>query len=152
MKKENQSLLDFLQTTPFSSFVLQRHSLSNKEAQALYDIWSKGEKDEYGKHILPNEIDAMQVASLTSKGYIKNQPSRYATSNNVQIRTLEFTNKGKETIKKIILHEEKSSFEKSSGIIDFEAVCRASAIAESKGKTASVKKKPQDMNWLERII
>ena len=65
MNKENQSLLDFLQTMPMSSFIVQRSPISNKEAQTLYDIWKHDEKNEYGKSAIPNRVDPFQVSSLT---------------------------------------------------------------------------------------
>ena len=152
MNKENQSLLDFLQTMPLSSFVFHRSPISNKEAQTLYDIWSHGETDEYGKNIMPEEVDPMYVTSLTTKGYIRNHPSRYATLDATQ-RLCEFTTKGKDVIQKIILHKEKSSFEKSSSRhVDFEAICRASEIdaLSGRGKKASLQVKGS--NWLGRCI
>ena len=103
MNKENQSLIDFLQTIPLSSFVLRPSLISNKEAETLHNIWLRGDKDEYGKHIIPNEVDSMQIASLTSKGYLRNQPSRFATKDLMPARLCEFTDRGKEIIKKIIL-------------------------------------------------
>lgn len=147
MNKENQSLIDFLGNAPMASFVIQRSSLSNKEAQVLYDIWKQSNKDEYGKHIVDNGIDPFQVVSLTSKGYVRNIPTRFGG-----VKLLEFTNKGKEVIKKIILHQETSAFEKQSQLIDYEAICRQSVIqsVNSGHKVASKQNVPQ--NWLGRII
>lgn len=152
MKKESQSLLDFLQTMPLSSFTIQRSPISNKEAQTLYDIWLHGETDEYGKNVVPDKTDVMQVTSLTTKGYIRNQASRFATRDAPQ-RLCEFTNKGKDVIQKIILHKEKSSFDKSSSKhVDYEMICRSAEIAKlsSEGKTASLRKK--NLNWFEKAI
>lgn len=153
MNKENQSLLDFLQTMPLSSFMVTRSPISNKEAQTLYDIWLHGEKDEYGKNVVPEKADPMQVTSLTTKGYIRNQPSRYATTNTAVQRLCEFTNKGKDVIQKIILHKEQSSFDKSSSKhVDYEMICRPAALSalSFEGKTASLHK--NNSNWLEKII
>lgn len=154
MNKENQSLLDFLQTMPLSSFMIQRSPISNKEAQTLYDIWLHGETDEYGKNIVPDKADVMQITSLTTKGYIRNQPSRYATATeNIPQRLCEFTNKGKNVIQKIILHKEQSAFDKSSSRhVDYEMICRSSDIAKlsSEGKVASLKKR--NLNWFEKFI
>jgi len=149
MNKENQSLIDFLQVLPFSSFMVPRSPISNKEAQALYDIWEYGEKDEYGKYIVPIDVDSMHITSLTSKGYMSNHASRFATrgGNNP---TCDFTNKGKDVIQKIILFKEKSAFEKSSGIIDYESICRAEIKSpKTADKIASKRKQPR--NWLERV-
>ncbi len=147
MDTESQSILDFLRNMPMTSFMVRRSPLSNKEAQTLYDIWSHGEKDEYGKHVLPDDTDSISVVSLTSKGYIRNSPSRYATRDNPISRFCEFTEKGKELIRKIILHKEKSAFDKSSSKIDFEAI-----LASNKGHVKLASKKSQNMNWLERVV
>jgi len=148
MNKENQSLLDFLQVLPFSSFGVPRSPISNKEAQALYDIWTNGEKDEYGKYIVPEDIDAFHVTSLTSKGYMNNHASRFATRDLRTNKTCDFTNKGKDVIRKIILFKEQSAFEKSSGIVDYESICHAE-VKVADGKVASKQNQPH--NWLERI-
>lgn len=151
MNKENQSLLDFLQTLPLSSFVI-RSPISNKEAQTLYDIWLHGETDEYGKHVIPNDADVNVITELTTKNYIRNIPSRFATRDAVPVRTCEFTKKGREVIQKIILHKEKSAFEKSSNVIDYESIWRAAEGAgESDAKVAARRIQPRD-NWLGRII
>lgn len=149
MNKENQSLLDFLQTTPLSSFVLRRSPISNKEAQTLYDIWQQG-KDEYGKLVVGGDIDPMTVASLTSKGYVKNDPSRYALER-APVRTLEFTDKGRDVIRKIILFKEKSAFEKSSRKIDYESICMAEVAGKLRRKNTKVASKLPTQNWLERL-
>jgi len=153
MNKENQSLMDFLQTMPLSSFIIHRSPISNKEAQTLYDIWLHGETDEYGKNIVPENVDPMQVTSLTTKGYIRNQPSRFATKDNVPERLCEFTSKGKDVIQKIILHKEKSAFDKSSSKhVDYEMICRSAELdaLASDGKTAASKQ--TNLNWFERTI
>ncbi len=147
-------MLDFLEGLPFASFT-RRSPVSNKEAQVLYDVWTKGETDEYGRLIVDSEIDPIQIASLTSKGYVRNHASRFATRD-ATVRTLEFTDKGKEIIKKIILHTEQSSFDKSSSNnINFEAICTASdvdKILDSTQKTASKKRRiSNSSNWFQRI-
>ena len=150
MERTNQSLIDFLQTLPFASFMIPRSPISNKEAQALYDIWTNGEKDEYGKHIVPDNIDALNIASLTSKGYMRNHASRFATRDLRTNRTCDFTDKGKAVIQKIILFKEQSAFEKSSGVIDYEAICRVNTIKSGvSSKLASKQQQPR--NWLERV-
>lgn len=146
--KENQSIIDFLQTLPFSSFRVPRSPISNKEAQALYDIWALGEKDEYGKYIIPDNIDAFHVTSLTTKGYMRNHASRFATKDLRTNKTCDFTDKGKNVIQKIILFKEESAFEKSSSGVDYEAICRAEV--KTSDKIAS-KQRQQPRNWLERL-
>jgi len=133
MKKENQSLIDFISTTPLASF-LMRSPMSSDDAQIVYKIWSYGQEDEYGKYVIPTDIDPLKIASLTSKGYIRNVPSRLATVGKMPVRTCEFTDLSKNLIKKLILHKEESAFEKSA----------------SNAKTASVKEK--NNNWLQRVF
>ncbi len=153
MNKQNQSLIDFLQTTPLSSFIIHRSPISNKEAQTLYDIWLHGETDEYGKNVLPDDSDAMQVTSLTTKGYIRNHPSRFATKENIPGRTCEFTDKGKDVIKKIILHKEQSSFDKSSSRhVDYEIICRSAAIDQMKADGKIASQVMNKLNWFERSV
>lgn len=150
MNKENQSLVDFLQTLPFASFMVPRSPISNKEAQALYDIWICGEKDEYGKYIVPDNIDALHITSLTSKGYMRNHASRFATKDLRTNKTCDFTDKGKSVIQKIILFKEQSAFEKSSNMIDYEAMCRAELkVPKISGKISSRSREPH--SWLERV-
>lgn len=149
MNKDNQSLVDFLQTLPFSSFMVPRSPISNKEAQALYDIWTSGEKDEYGKYIVPENIDGLHITSLTTKGYMRNHASRFATRDLRTNRTCDFTNKGKDVIQKIILFKEQSAFEKSSSTVDYESICRAEIkTPKTVDKIASKLRQPR--NWLER--
>ena len=151
MNKENQSLLEFLENLPMSSFVMDRNMLSNKEAQTLYDLWAKGEVDEYGRLSVGPEIDGMQITALTTKGYILNHPSRYVVGR-VPERTLELTKKAKEVIKKIILHKEKSAFEKSSSKINYEAICRKEELAKKdSGKVASRQFRISGSNWFTKV-
>ncbi len=150
MERTNQSLIDFLQTLPFASFMIPRSPISNKEAQALYDIWTNGEKDEYGKHIVPDNIDALHITSLTSKGYMRNHASRFATRDLRTNKTCDFTDKGKNVIQKIILFKEQSAFEKSSNTVNYEAICRAELkLPTATDKIASRQRQPH--NWLERV-
>ncbi len=142
-------LINFLENMPLASFMTRRSPISNKEAQTLYDIWERGETDEYGKHTIDNNVDPFHITSLTSKGYVRNIPSRYGQA---QPSQLEFTEKGKEVIKKIILHKEISAFSKSSKKVDYEAICRAAAlksINDTAHKVASQKMRPS--NWLLRL-
>ena len=120
MTKKGQSILDFLHSLPLD--VLQtvpRAPVSNKEAQTLYSIW-KGDKDEYGRSLVPNNVDPLQVAALTSKGMVKSHPISLNGTKAVDI-----TSKGKDIIKNIILHSEESVFEKSSKQIDYETIHQA---------------------------
>ena len=152
MRKDNQSLLEFLENLPMSSFAVDRDMLSNKEAQTLYDLWSKGETDEYVRLVVSSDIDPMHITSLTTKGYILNHPSRYVIGR-VPERALELTKKAKEVIQKIILHKEKSAFEKSSSAINYEAICRKEEADARKnsGKVASRKHRTSGSNWFTRV-
>lgn len=152
MNKKNQSILDILESLPLSSYLLRGSPISNKEAQTLYGLWSNGETDEYGKIIIDSSVDPMQITSLTANGYIKNAPSQYAAP--WAQRTLEFTNKGKEAIKKIILHQEKSTFDKSSNIVDYEKILRESNVEVTIEKTASKgsHKLIKQTNWLQKSL
>ena len=151
MNKENQALVDFLQTLPFSSFMVPRSPIANKEAQTLYDIWTHGEKDEYGKYIVPEEADAFAITSLTTKGYMRNHASRFATIDLRSNKTCYFTDKGKDVIQKIIRFKEQSAVEKSSGIIDYEANCRANVLGPGKSANKVASKQRQPRNWLEKV-
>ena len=54
MVKEGQSMLDFINYLPLQAIKIIRSPISNKEAQTLYDIWSNGDRDEYGGIIVPS--------------------------------------------------------------------------------------------------
>jgi len=115
--------------------------------------WLHDKTDEYGKNIVPNDSDVMQITSLTTKGYIRNHPSRYATKENMPGRTCEFTDKGKDVIKNIILHKEKSAFDKSSSrYLDYEAICRSAAIDKMKADGKIASQMSRRLNWFERSI
>ncbi len=121
MIKEGQSLLDFINFLPLQAVIRKRAPLSNKEAQALYTIWG-GDKDRYGNILVPDEVDAVLVASLTSKGIIQSKPSMAAVLGGLG-RSVEITKVGKEIIRNIILYSEKNSFEKqSSKGVDYESI------------------------------
>lgn len=148
MQRENQSIMDLFQTFPLSSFVFNRSPISNKEAETLYDLWKNGPTDEYGKIVVGSEVDGTQIANLTTQGFIRN--TRH--NNTASQRLLEITNKGKEVIKKIILHQEKSAFDKKSAKIDYESICRLAEMEEKhEGKVASTQYKCPD-NWLGNMV
>ena len=136
MQKEQQSILDFLPSIS-PSFLSRRSVLSNQENKVLYEIWQKSVKDEYGKYILPNEISPTHVSNLVSKGYLRTSGNRLATKDSA--RTCEFTDKGKEAIKQIILGQEKSALEQPSIFAKNENII----------KTASNNK---HQNWLSKLL
>lgn len=120
MIKKGQAILDFLNSLPLEILqVIPRAPVNNKEAQTLYDIW-KGDKDEYGRSLVPDSIDPLQVAALTSKGMIKSRPVHLGG-----IKTVDITAKGKEVIRNIIFHSEKSSFEEDPKYVNYEAIHQA---------------------------
>ena len=113
MYKYSQSLIDFLTIFPFP-LEQNRNSITTKEAETLIDIWN-GNRDEYGNILIPDSADTLQVASLTTKGFIKTKSTgRIATY--AEARQIEITDKGKEVIKKFILQNEKSAFEEKTNL------------------------------------
>lgn len=148
MKKKAQSLLDFINVLPLQSIqIIPRSPVTNKEAHALYSIW-QSDRDEYGNCIVPEEADPMTVASLTTKGMIKNKPISHVGAGVSPIRTVEITGKGKAIVRNIILANEKSAFEANHNDFDFQyEFLHRSA---SNQKTASRLEQPR--NWLERAI
>lgn len=150
MNKQSQSLLDFINVVPLQSLVLLgRSPVSNKEATTLYNLWRESERDLNGNIIAPLSSDPTTIASLTTKGMLKSKLNGYTISDN---RLLEITKKGKEIIKNIILHTERSVFDKSaSGMIDYESVDR---LINKPILTASkiVSKQQEPQNWFQRAI
>lgn len=110
MKKQSQSLLDFINYLPLQAIQNNRSTITKKEAELLFDIFESASQDEYGNSIVPNAANQMILSSLISKGYVD---SKYdgLTLGSVQ-RAVVITKKGKEIIKTMILSEEKSVFEK----------------------------------------
>ena len=151
MKKiESQSILDFINIVPMQS--PRRSALNEKEAIALYEIF-KSERDQLGKMILPDHVDSMSVAALTTKGYLKNNPSRVAFGNK-PIRTVDFSDKAKNLIRNIILYTEKSAFSKNMEL-DRNNFVRAISglpilVQAGKEKTASISVKNNQQNWLTK--
>ncbi len=149
MNNNAQSLLDFINLLPLQSIV-QRAPLSNKEAQALFKIWSS-ERDEYGKPIIPDDLDTIMVTNLATKGMISNNASRYALSSS-PVRTVDFTKKGREIVKTIILDNEKSSFENNDDEVDYQKIY-SKLQSPIVGKVASKTfiNRIIGRNWLEKV-
>lgn len=147
MNKQSQSLLDFINVIPLQSLVLfGRSPVSNKEATTLYNLWRESDRDLYGNIIIPTSSDPTAIAALTTKGMIKSKNSFTIGDK----RLLEITKKGKEIIKNIILHTERSAFDKSaSSVVDYESVYRL-LNKQASTKTASKQQSPQ--SWFQRII
>lgn len=73
--------------------------LSSKEAGTLLKLLD-ARKDQYGRLIVPIEIDPMTVLALMDKGCVKNASYPYKTS---MTNVVEITAEGREIIKKLIL-------------------------------------------------
>ncbi len=149
MKKEAQEFISLINLIPVQAVPLLRSPLSNKEAQALYDIW-QNERDEYDKPIIPDHIDPMLVAALTTKGCISNG-SGHSIARSHAKRSAELTKKAKEIIKTIILHEPKSAFENAPKNINFDNIWHAShmmKLPKTSKKVAS--RVVMKDNWLIR--
>lgn len=86
---------------PTSAMDHTRYQLLPKEADALHDIWLNARQIIQGKFLKTADMDSMVLLSLTNKGYITLDGSY-----------INFTDLGKEAIKKIVLNSEKSAFEK----------------------------------------
>lgn len=148
MHKQSQSLLDFINFFPLQSIQVERSPLNNKEAQSLYSLW-KGDRDNYGNIIVPEDIDSMAVAALTSKGMVKGKLGGMSIGNK---RILEITKRGKEIIKNIILHNETSAFEKESNSLDYESIHRLTANPTMTTATKVASKQIVETNWLQRVL
>ncbi len=131
MKKIAQSILDFLNIFPKEILKVPRTTLSNKEADTLFNIW-KSNRDDCGRLILAG-TDSLVIAALVTKGMIKNNPPTISEKNEIEI-----TPAGREIIRKIILSSEQSKFSSAQTRIN----CNMSN-DNKKCKTAS--------NWLRRI-
>ena len=129
--------------------IVPRSPITDKEAKALFAVWNS-EKDSYGYLIVPEEVDPMVMASLTSKGLVKNKPMSRVGAGGAPVRTVEITDKGKTIIRNIILHSEKSAFENEESDFDFnyEFIHRAS---QHEGKVAFTLLKECN-NWLQRAF
>jgi len=150
MNKQSRSLWEYL-VLPVFSPTQRRTSVSEREARVLYDIFKSG-RDSNGKIVLPQDIDNTVVSSLTTKGYIVNQPSRIAIGNQA-LRTVDFTDKGRLLVRNLILHTEKSAFER--GDIDSESIVKAisapATVTKSSGKTASkIEISTSGTSWLKK--
>lgn len=155
MKREAQSLWDLL-AIPLPNLTQRGGMVSEREARALYDIF-KSERDEHGEIILPDSIDTLVVAALTTKGYLKNNPSRMVVGR-MPLRTVSFTDKARGLIRNLILFTEKSAFDKKMDPMgDRESFIRAItglpfAKKASATKTASRSDDTPGDSWLKRAV
>jgi hypothetical protein len=152
MRKNSQSLLDFINVLPLQGINIRRAPISNKEAETLMSIWHAN-KDEYGKFIVPQDVDPIQVASLTTKGMLRSLAGKHAFISESMPRTVEITDKGKQIIRNIVLYNENNAFSrKDNKFLDYETI-HAATYKETKhaGKTASTPLQTSRLNWLQKL-
>lgn len=122
MKKQSQSLLDFINVFPLQAIVVRHNSpVNNKEAQTLFNIW-KADRDDDGNFEVPQDADVTSIASLTTKGMITNKHRGFLDN---PVRKVEITDKGSNIIRNIILYTEKSNYEKNDKKLNYEAIHQA---------------------------
>ena len=152
MDKKSQSILDIILPTDISR--QYKITLNNKEAHSLYKIWDGGSENNHD-FVVPKDVDEGTVLSLHSKGYLEFKATGHMASSRSIARTnysdkVEFTNKAKEAIKKIILFIESSSFDKDTDAkVDYQLAL--SADNKQITKTASVIKNVKQ-SWLRRAM
>ncbi len=87
---------------PLSAIDASRDVLNTVESEMLFTLWKKAEK-QYGKATLPLDVDRMIVSSLKIKGYIEHDGG-----------LIDFTKRGREAIRQILLGEEENTFQKKA--------------------------------------
>lgn len=117
--------------------------IGSTEASTLYRIWNNSADSKYFE--IPQDVDPILVANLTTKGFLKSKRIANLSSPS----QVEITDSGKKVIQNIILHSEKSSFEKQSRLTA-DAIERA--ISTINSKFASSKSRTLPRNWLERSL
>ena len=141
MKKQSQSLLDFINIFPLQAIIVRHQSpVSNKEAQTLFNIWNT-DRDNDGDFVVPQDADATSVASLTTKGMINSHNIGFIDN---PARKVKITDKGANIIRNIILFTEKSRYEKDHKSINYESIHQA--IQRGPKKHSSKIKE----NWLKK--
>ncbi len=149
MKKHSQSLLDFINFFPIQAIMVKRSPLDNKEAQVLYKIFTDADRDDHGQIVLPIDVDQTTVSSLTSKGMIES--AHRGMSLGDYSRRIEITGKGKDVIRNIILHTEKSALEVDKENIDYDAIHQAVNDSGTKSSCKVASRIKTSSNWLQRI-
>jgi hypothetical protein len=147
MTKSAQSLLElFNLLSGETTFVLFKSPVTNHEAQSLYKLWS-GDKDEYGRIRVPDDVDSSIIRSLADKKLLRNVDLRLATQKQPLI---EITEEGQKIIRDIILYAEKSSYEGGIKNINYEEIYRTTKFGPIKqAKVASLE--PRAENWLQEL-
>ena len=134
---------------PLQAILIKRSPIDNKEAKTLFAIW-KGDRDKYGYAVVPDDIDQIAIAGLTTKGMVKSKLEMHGLRGLGGNRVVEITKKGKDVIRNIILHSEKSKFEDAADF-NYEAIHRlldADPVSKSAMKTASIHTVE---NWVQKI-
>lgn len=106
MRKTQQSLINLI---PIQS-LLARDQINRKEADALLKIWN-GSTDQYGRHVIPQDVDSLAVSALMAKGLIKSTTVGHVVGHN-QMSSVELTRQGQNIIRDLVLKNEQSVFEK----------------------------------------
>lgn len=90
-------------------------TLNSKSASTLMQIF-EGDRDHYGRCIVPQAVDALDVVDLIDKGYLKNAAYPYlASATNV----VDITAQGKQLLKSLILSSpSKFDLKKTASKID----------------------------------
>lgn len=118
-----------------------RTQIMPDEAKAILEIFA-ARKDQYGRTILPSEIDAMTVLALMEKGVIKNAAYPHKS---MHTNIVEFTPEGKNLLEKIILSEpNRFELNKKSG-----KVAKKEETVNVKVASKQIKEKK---NWLQKLF
>ena len=87
---------------PLNAIDASRDIMNTVESDTLFSLWKNAEKQQ-GKATIPLDADRLVISSLKYKGYIEHDG-----------RLLDFTKRGKEAIRSIILGREENTFEKKA--------------------------------------
>ena len=104
MEKESQSLYDYL----LDSIWENPRTLKIKTSQSLYNLWLNGKKINDTFFNIPKNIDSSEIDLMKKDGLINCDDSKIV-----------ITEKGKETLKIMILGDSRSSFEDDGTIINY---------------------------------
>lgn len=123
---------------PLQSMEAHRASVDSKEVKTLFDIWKNSSSS--SNLSISADFDPTVVAALTTKGLIK-----FKRNQGYENQKIEITQIGKNIIRNLILHTEKSKFNKqsSSGLSE-------ELINKAIYHTASRIEKDNSNNWLKR--
>jgi len=87
---------------PLGAIDNTRDALTSSESDMLFNLWKTAEKQS-GKLAIPLDVDRIMLASLKIKGYIEHDGY-----------LIDFTKRGKDVIKNIILGKEQNTFQKKA--------------------------------------